>query len=448
MTAPLRQGFRITGSGWKVLGSAVGVAAFGVVLGIREAVAISVGMIAVVAYCATRTALWYPMLRVERRIRPLRVSVGDTSSVEITVTNSSRRSSAAVVVNDFVENIGTAVLNVGPIASNDSQSISFTLPTNQRGVTTLGPCSYRLLDPFRLVERSISAAGVEEAVIWPTVWQLDFPVESSHSPGGASSAGGKQVTSLTGEFATLADYVAGDDPRHIHWPSSARAGRLIVRRFEPSHRNALWVLLDTLSASGLPFEVAVSMTASILTAADQSGTAAELGFIGADGITSSPPEDPPPLAASSTEMAAGNRPPVARSAATGRLDRQFDQLAVVTAVDPGTADPEHLDRSRPESKRYSTSDPFLRVVDDAELAHHLGLGPHDRVIIVTARPGKASRPFAAVTRRGGIESTVISIDQTASPSSFGQTEAQALLDQTIAVGLTRSTVSTWGSDRG
>nr|WP_231980430.1 DUF58 domain-containing protein [Tessaracoccus coleopterorum] len=67
-------------------------------------------------------------------------------------------------------------------------------------------------------------------------------------------------------FHALRPYVAGDDRRHVHWRSTARTGRLMVRQFEESRMSRVAVSLDTGRAAYLDedeFELGVSVVASV-----------------------------------------------------------------------------------------------------------------------------------------------------------------------------------------
>ena len=67
-------------------------------------------------------------------------------------------------------------------------------------------------------------------------------------------------------FHALREYVPGDDLRHVHWRSSAKAGELLVRQYHETRRGHVTILVDA-SRSSYPraddFELAVSVAASI-----------------------------------------------------------------------------------------------------------------------------------------------------------------------------------------
>jgi uncharacterized protein (DUF58 family) len=71
-------------------------------------------------------------------------------------------------------------------------------------------------------------------------------------------------------FHTLRDYVAGDDRRHVHWRSSAKAGKLLVRQFQDTRRSQLTVVVDGATGSyrtNEEFELAMSVAGAICTRA-------------------------------------------------------------------------------------------------------------------------------------------------------------------------------------
>ncbi len=49
---------------------------------------------------------------------------------------------------------------------------------------------------------------------------------------------------LGGEFLGVREYRPGDPPRHVHWRTTARAGRLIVKEFAEEQQPALTLALD------------------------------------------------------------------------------------------------------------------------------------------------------------------------------------------------------------
>jgi uncharacterized protein (DUF58 family) len=74
-----------------------------------------------------------------------------------------------------------------------------------------------------------------------------------------------------GEYRSLRAYRVGDDPRDIHWRSSARFREPVLREYERDGAETLWVCLDLRSEPGDPAEVAVEVAASLAARAMEEG---------------------------------------------------------------------------------------------------------------------------------------------------------------------------------
>ena len=67
-------------------------------------------------------------------------------------------------------------------------------------------------------------------------------------------------------FHAIREYAAGDSRRQIHWKSTAKTGRLMVRQYEESRRSRMAVVLSVAEAEyadAEEFELAVRSAASL-----------------------------------------------------------------------------------------------------------------------------------------------------------------------------------------
>jgi uncharacterized protein (DUF58 family) len=120
--------------------------------------------------------------------------------------------------------------------------------------------------PFALFRKSRSATSVVEVVVLPAVYPVLPPGPQATDLGEIwASRSGRR-----GDFHSLRQYQAGDDPRGIHWRKSARLGRLMVRINEEPTSRRIAILLDNLSHTPAPApaeverqEQAVSQAASL-----------------------------------------------------------------------------------------------------------------------------------------------------------------------------------------
>jgi uncharacterized protein (DUF58 family) len=83
-------------------------------------------------------------------------------------------------------------------------------------------------------------------------------------------------------FSSLREYVPGDDPRQIHWRTTARTGHLIVREHIDTMEPTTTVVLDTRTDVLTPaaFEDAIELAASVVRAVEDTGRPASLHITG------------------------------------------------------------------------------------------------------------------------------------------------------------------------
>ncbi len=119
--------------------------------------------------------------------------------------------------------------------------------------------------PFGLIRKSRDVDAPAQLLVYPAL----VPVPEGLIPKGMDAAGRRQNAkpSRGGDFAGLREWRSGDDPRDIHWRTSARRGRPFVREFEDESTRTAVVVLDdgdfAADTSRERFEAAVSLAASI-----------------------------------------------------------------------------------------------------------------------------------------------------------------------------------------
>ena len=137
-------------------------------------------------------------------------------------------------------------------------------PPSRRGIFDVGPVEVSRRDPFELFRTARRYGQTERIWVYPRVLDLaPLPVGQTRHLEGPSSDTSPQGNVT---FHRLRDYVVGDDLRLVHWRSSARTGKLVVRHNVDTSQPFTVVLLDTrpslYTASG--FEAAIDVAASVL----------------------------------------------------------------------------------------------------------------------------------------------------------------------------------------
>ena len=142
----------------------------------------------------------------------------------------------------------------------------------RRGVYPLGTLTLSTSFPFGMFtkERDVELPG--ELVIWP---RTDRRVTMPFAPGGRNRP--RQLAALVGapgargEYRGLREYRPGDDPRDIHWRSTARLGEPVVKEYDLDAGEAVWLCLETRAEPGPDAEGAVETVASLAAMALKEG---------------------------------------------------------------------------------------------------------------------------------------------------------------------------------
>jgi uncharacterized protein (DUF58 family) len=133
----------------------------------------------------------------------------------------------------------------------------------RRGIYPLGTVTLSTSFPFGLFrkERDIEIPG--EVVVWP---RTDRRVREPRVGGGRMRRAGlsaRGTAGSRGEYRSLRDYRPGDDPKDIHWRSTARRREPVIREYERDGAETRWVCLDTRVEQSDAAEVAVEVASSL-----------------------------------------------------------------------------------------------------------------------------------------------------------------------------------------
>ncbi|MGI8652561.1 MAG: DUF58 domain-containing protein [Geodermatophilaceae bacterium] len=205
-----------------------------------------------------------------RSIVPSRTPVGQPATIVLRVTNRAEQRSGLLQLDDSVPHLlgPHARFVVDRLAPGDSVELDYQVQSALRGRFAIGPLRLKLTDPFGLVERSRGFAATDVLTIVPVVHPLPgVGLGGAYSTGGESSS---RSVSIQGEDdAATREFRSGDDLRKVHWRSTARVGKLMVRREEQPWQTRSALLLDTRSTAhrgeGMSgsFEWSVSAAASV-----------------------------------------------------------------------------------------------------------------------------------------------------------------------------------------
>ncbi|MGC5010094.1 DUF58 domain-containing protein [Streptosporangium sp. DT93] len=268
----------VTGTGLAVTTGGAGLLAAGLAVG-YPALA-GVGLAAQAAVLLAFLLVCVPAkLTASRTLASERVTVNAGASGTLIVRNTGRLPALWIEATDLIDGARTC-LTVPALPVGADARHGYELETPHRGLVTVGPLTLRRRDPLGLAQSADWTSPATRVWVHPRV----HPLKRLPMGGAIDSGGSPRATPGTTASSSLREYQPGDDPRRIHWRSTARIGTLVVREQADTTVPALTVVLDTRSdvLSAEEFEAAVEVVASLVAAADRTGRNVTLALLGED----------------------------------------------------------------------------------------------------------------------------------------------------------------------
>ena len=182
-------------------------------------------------------------LEVEVDRRTPRVRVGEDVEEGITVRNLSILPKHSIEVEDLTSLPGASNATAISVSSKGSAYWDAETRARKRGVYTLGPVRVSNTDPFGMFRRERLFGSTENVVVYPRVYDLDaFHVPASDLMGETSMM--TRTHNVTPQASTVRDYAFGDSFSRIHWPTTAKQGRLMSKEFDLGRAGEMWLLVD------------------------------------------------------------------------------------------------------------------------------------------------------------------------------------------------------------
>jgi uncharacterized protein (DUF58 family) len=182
--------------------------------------------------------------RLERRTRTLRASMGEVFEEQYEIRNAAWPGMPWLEVLNQ-SNLPTAagsrlLTGIGP---HQRRFYAARTLLTRRGAFLLGPTRLTSGDPFGLFTIRREIAARDTLLVMPMVVPIvDFPPPPGILPGGKTVR--TRTMDVTPHAAGVREYVPGDPMRRVHWPSTARRGRFMVKEFEQDPQADIWILLD------------------------------------------------------------------------------------------------------------------------------------------------------------------------------------------------------------
>lgn len=208
------------------------------------------------------------------RVLPDQALVGEPFSVDLLLSNRKHWfSSWMMFVQDRIASVDEslqATVLFTRVPARSARTGSYQLQLARRGRYVFGPLQVISRFPLGLVERALVINQTQELVVFPRLGQLTDAWRRANS---TNSQLIHKPNSIRGafddEFHRLREYRPGDNPRAIHWRTSARRNELMVREFHQNRDQDMLLILDLwlspqpTSAERERVELAISFAATI-----------------------------------------------------------------------------------------------------------------------------------------------------------------------------------------
>jgi uncharacterized protein (DUF58 family) len=204
--------------------------------------------------------------------------------VELRLINRARGVRWSLVVSD--QHLSPTEVLAPSIRPGEAVELTTLRSPLRRGLIETTGVTVRAAAPFGVAERRRTLTVHASTLVLPRVFELGpLPfVESigtvEHAMHSVPRRGGGP------EYLGIREYRPGDSMRHVHWPSTARHGAVMVREFEEERTRRVAIVVDTERDEGeawTPLDRCCSAAASIASAAFAHGHGARLAAASPDG---------------------------------------------------------------------------------------------------------------------------------------------------------------------
>jgi uncharacterized protein (DUF58 family) len=201
-----------------------------------------VAAIIVISYLWTLTSIHW--VRLTRYLWGKKAEVGKTYEERFVIHNTSFLPKLWLEVRDHSNLPGhQASYVINSFGARRERGWTVRTLCRQRGRFTLGPVTLASGDPFGLFKMQRELPHTSSIVVYPAIVELpSFAMPTGHLPGGEALR--RRTHYITTNVRGVRDYVPGDSFNRIHWLSTARKERLIVKEFELDPMADVWLFLD------------------------------------------------------------------------------------------------------------------------------------------------------------------------------------------------------------
>jgi uncharacterized protein (DUF58 family) len=172
-----------------------------------------------------------------------RLQVGQEAEARVRLKSESMWTKLWLEVEDETDMPGAWPKTVVTLPSKGNRNWKLNMRCRRRGVYTAGPVRITTGDPFGLFRFSRTYGERTSLMVLPQPEELPyFWAPAAQLPG--EGVVRRRTHYVTPNAASIREYHPGDSYNRIHWRSTARLGRLMVKTFEMDPTSNIWIVLD------------------------------------------------------------------------------------------------------------------------------------------------------------------------------------------------------------
>lgn len=182
-------------------------------------------------------------LTVERHLVSQWATLGDEIEETFRVANAGALPVLWVEVNDHSDVPGYEAGMVTGLGPREHREWKSRALCSRRGLYRLGPLRVYTGDPFGIFRATKILPDEATFLVYPPITEVPgLALPTGRQTGESRSL--RRALHLTTDAASVREFVPGDALHIIHWPTTARRGRLQTKEFDMEPGGSTWILLD------------------------------------------------------------------------------------------------------------------------------------------------------------------------------------------------------------
>lgn len=191
---------------------------------------------------------WFSLRRVAvRRSAPPTCTEGVPFAVSLAADGTDWSSRAVLSLRDIVPE-WIEVEHASSQAST-GMTVTYRAVPRRRGVYSLGPARIEASDPLGISTFHRQCGGRHSVLVYPTPYLPSRAAPAVSALLAGATAARRRPKGDSTDFDSTREYRDGDEPRWIHWPSTARRGHLVVVERSKEADDSLLIAVDLQAGS-------------------------------------------------------------------------------------------------------------------------------------------------------------------------------------------------------